>query len=177
MTPDLADRSRGAVMYEGRDDRYLRLGRAPLDRVGLTVSSGPVAAAIPTVGRDGGDTGFGFGGRAFFGGFFTQQFGAGLTVDVLASTHGQILAGGGVEAQAMPLTHVGAYLGAGGYVVVADGPPAQSFSAWYARAGLQLELPLTTRLTAQLRLGASRIAPRDLPAAYVPEASVGMAVY
>jgi len=177
VTPDLADRSRGAVMYEGRDDRYLRLGRAPLDRVGLTVSSGPVAAAIPTVGRDGGDTGFGFGGRAFFGGFFTQQFGAGLTVDVLASTHGQILAGGGVEAQAMPLTHVGAYLGAGGYVVVADGPPAQSFSAWYARAGLQLELPLTTRLTAQLRLGASRIAPRDLPAAYVPEASVGMAVY
>lgn len=177
VTPEIADRSRGAVVYEGRDDRYLRLGRAPLDRVGLTVSSGPVAAAVPRVGRDDGSTHFGFGGRAFFGGFFVQQFGLGLTADVVATTGGQVLAGGGVEAQAMPLTHVGAYVGAGGYAVVDDGPPAQSLSAWYARAGVQLELPLTTRLTAQLRLGASRVAPSDRPAAYVPEASVGMAVY
>ncbi len=177
VTPEIADRSRGAVVYEGSDERYLRLGRAPLDRTGLTVSSGPVAAAIPAVGRDGGDIGFGFGGRAFFGGFFTQRVGVGLTADVLASTQGQILAGGGVEAQVMPLTHVGAYLGAGGYAVVDDGPPSRNFSAWYVRAGLQLELPLTTRLTTQLRLGASRVDPGDHPAAYVPEASVGMAVY
>jgi hypothetical protein len=177
MTPELADRSRGGVVYEGREGRYLRLGRAPLDRVGFTVSSGPVAATIPHVGREGSGTHFGFGGRAFLGGFVVQQLGLGLTADVIASTGGQILAGGGIEAQVMPLTHVGSYLGAGGYTVLDDGPPSQRFGAWYARAGLQFELPLTTRLTAQLRLGASRIVPTDRSVAYVPEASVGMAVY
>ncbi len=177
LTPDLADRARGAVVYEGGGERYLRLGRAPLDRVGLTVSSAPVAAAVPDVGRATSDTRFGFGGRTFFGGFFTQQFGLGFTADVLATTGGQILAGGGVEAQVMPLTHVGGYLGAGGYVVVDDGPPSQIFSAWYARAGVQLELPFTTRLTGQLRLGASRVDPGSRPAVYAPEVSVGVAVY
>lgn len=176
LTPELADFARGATVYEGERDRYLRLGRAPLNRVGLTVQSAVTTSMLPSV-HGAVPAGFGFGGHAFFGGYFVQQLGVGVTADVMAGTNSTLLAGVGGEVQVMPFTWAGAYLGGGWMSVHDDNPPSQSASAWYLRAGLRGELPLTTRLSAGLRLGVSRVDAGTLGALYVPEASLGLSVY
>jgi hypothetical protein len=177
LTPEVADRALGAWVDEGPTERYLRLARAPLNRAGFTLSAGPVVAAIPQPGAGSGDTGLGFGGRCLLGFFPRHELGFGLAVEVLATSIGPVYAGAGLEAQAMPFTHVGAYLAGGGYAVVDDAAPAGSYPAWYGRAGLQFELPFTTRFTGQLRVGALRIAPEGRSPIYAPEAALSVAVY
>lgn len=174
LTPEMAARANDAVIYEGPEDRYQRLGRAPLNRVGGTVSFGVGGALVH--GSDASQTGVGFAARSFFGGFPVQQLGLGLTAD-LASGIGNFSANVGGEVQAMPITYVGGYLGAGwSWSQVPS--PTRDLSGWYVRAGVQGELPMTTRLTAQLRAGGGRYDyGQDYGAVWVPELSLGLAVY
>ena len=177
LTPELADQSRGAAVYEGSTERYLRLARAPLDRVGFTVQSSAVFALIPRLGPGETGTVAGFGGRAFFGGFPAQQVGLGVSTDVVGGTDGSLVANVGGEVQVMPITWVGAYLGAG-WSSFNTAVAAQGFTGWYARAGVQAELPFTTRLTGSLRAGATRVEGGGaLPAAWIPELALGLAIY
>jgi hypothetical protein len=174
LTPELADRSYGATIYEDGEDRYLRLGRAPLDRVGLTVQSGIASALVPRVG---GGSVFALGGRAFVGGFPLAQLGLGASADVVAGTDGALVALVGGEAQVMPLLWGGVYLGAG-WSSLTPGAAGARVGGWYARGGVQLELPITTRLAASLRAGVGRM---DFGTArgalVVPELSLGLSVY
>jgi hypothetical protein len=175
LTPELVDQALGATIYEGRSERYLRLARAPLDRVGFTVQAGAVGAMLPRVGRGG--HGFGAGGRAFFGGYPMRQAGLGATADIVAGADGTLLASVGAEVQVMPLLWAGAYAGAG-WSWLYPGEPVPRARGWYARAGAQLELPLTTRLAASLRAGVTRL---DLDAGagtlWMPELSLGLSLY
>ncbi|MDB4928623.1 MAG: hypothetical protein JWM10_1107 [Myxococcaceae bacterium] len=174
LTPELAARSYGATIYEGRDDRYLRLGRAPLDRVGLTLQAGIASAMVP---RAGGGSVFALGGRAFFGGFPLAQVGMGVSADVVAATDGALLAMVGGEAQVMPLLWGGVYLGAG-WSSLTPGDAGQRVGGWYARGGVQLELPITTRLAASLRAGVGRMdLGHAIGALVMPELSLGLSVY
>lgn len=175
LTPQLVDQALGATVYEGRSERFLRLARAPLDRVGFTMQAGAVGAMLPRVGRGG--HGFGAGGRAFFGGYPLRQMGLGASADIVAGADGTLLASVGAEVQVMPLRWAGAYAGAG-WSWLSPGEPVPRARGWCARVGAQLELPLTTRLAASLRAGVTRL---DLDAGagtrWMPELSLGLSVY
>lgn len=175
LTPELADRSYGATIYEGPDDRYLRLGRAPLDRVGLTVQSGIASAMVPR--GSGSGSVFALGGRGFFGGYPLAQLGIGANADVLAATDGSLVAMVGGEAQVMPVLWAGAYVGAG-WSSLTPGDVGQRVGGWYARGGALLELPITTRLAASLRAGVGRMElGSGIGVLVVPELSLGLSVY
>lgn len=174
LTPDVAARSQGATIYEGPEERYVRLGRAPLNRVGATISWSAGAAVVH--GDDPSQTGAGFATRMMAGGFPLQHLGLGATADLSAGL-GVFTANLGAEVQVMPLTWAGAYVGAGwSWALRPD--PSPDLSGWYVRAGAQGELPFTTRLTGQLRAGAGRF---EYGGAYgtvwVPEVTLGLAVY
>lgn len=177
LTPELADNARGAAVYEGPSARYLQLGRAPLNRRGLSVQSALVTAAVPRLDDPSGGWAVGVGGRAFLGGFPVQQVGVGATTDVMGTTDGTVIANVGAEAQVMPLTSVGAYVGAG-WSWIHPGASGRRLSTWNLRAGAQFELPFTTRLTGSLRAGVTRYAgDASAPDAWSPELTLGLSVY
>lgn len=178
LTPALADASRGAWVFEGTASRYVELERAPLDRRGFSMQAGASFAAVPThFGSDASGTGFGFGGRAFLGGFPLHQLGLGATADIMGGTDGTVIASVGAEVQVMPITPVGVYAGVG-WSSLAPGDSANRYGGWYVRGGVQGELPITTRLAASLRAGVQRIDFGErVSTAYVPEVSVGLSVY
>lgn len=173
LTPELAASAYGATVYEGRTERYLRLGRAPLNRVGMTLQSGLIGAMIPR------STGYepGLGGRAFLGGYPVHFLGIGATADVLGDFRGGIVAMVGGELQVMPLLWGGVYAGAGWSSISTEEHP-NTIGGWYFRAGLHLELPLTTRLAASLRGGVTRLDFGTTAGALVmPELSIGLSIY
>lgn len=177
LTPELADNAYGAAIYEGREERYLQLGRAPLNRRGLTVQSALVTAAVPRLDDPAGGWTAGVGGRAFFGGFPVHEVGVGAAVDVMGTTDGSVIANVGAEAQVMPLTNVGAYAAAG-WSWMYPGLSGRNVSTWHVRAGAQFELPFTTRLSGTLRAGVTRYAgDAVMPDVWSPELTLGLSVY
>ncbi len=177
LTPELADNARGAVVYEGSEERYLQLGRAPLNRRGLTVQSALVTAAVPRLDDPAGGWTAGVGGRAFFGGFPVHEVGVGAAVDVMGTTDGSVIANVGAEAQVMPLNNVGAYAG-GGWSWMYPGLSGRNVSTWHLRAGAQFELPFTTRLSGTLRAGVTRYAGDAIMSdVWSPELTLGLSVY
>lgn len=177
LTPEIADSSRGASIYEGSDSRYLQLGRAPLDRQGLTIGSALVTAAVPRIDNPEGGWSMGVGGRAFLGAFPVHQVGLGATADVMGTTDSSVIANVGAEVQVMPVTNAGAYVGAG-WSWIYPGASGRALSTWNVRAGAQFELPFTTRLTGNLRLGVTRYAgDNTFTSAWSPELTLGLSVY
>lgn len=173
LTPELAASAHGATVYEGRHERYLRLGRAPLNRVGMTLQSGLSGAMVPRT--DGFEPGLG--GRAFLGGYPVHFLGIGATADVLADFRGGLVAMVGAELQVMPLLWGGVYAGAGWSSISTEERP-NAVGGWYVRGGLHLELPLTTRLAASLRGGVARLDfGASTGALVMPELSIGLSIY
>lgn len=172
LTPGLAAQSRGATVFEGSAPRFLRLGRAPLDRVGFTLQSGAVIGVIP--GSRAGEGAWAYGGRALFGGFPLQQLGVGLLADIVSNGPETLVRVGG-EAQVMPITWVGLYAG-GGYASVYRADPTRSDPAPWFHAGLQLEGPVTTRLSVLGRAGAQWTGVGE-GGTWGPGFSLGLAVY
>lgn len=172
LTPALAAHASGASVYEGSLPRFERLGRAPLDRVGFTLQSAAIAGEIP--GSTAATPAWAFGGRAFVGGFPLAQLGVGVLADV-ATSGPETLVRVGVEAQVMPLLWVGAFAG-GGYAIAHRAAPTRSDGAPWFHAGLQLELPWTTRLSVQARAGAQWTGLGD-GGVWGPGFSLGLAIY
>ncbi len=177
LTPELAARATGATVYEGDTQRYLQLGRAPLDRAGFSIQSGAAFALVPQHLGSGASSSAAFGGRAFLGGFPVHQVGVGATADVVASTNGAVVANVGAEVQVMPVTPVGVYAGVG-WTGFTAGDGSAGSGGWYLRGGVQGELPFTTRLTGSLRAGVMRADYGErIDAVVMPEVSVGLSVY
>ncbi len=177
LTPELADNALGAAVYEGREERYLQLGRAPLNRRGLTAQSALVTAAVPHLDDPAGGWTAGVGGRAFFGGFPVHEVGVGAAFDVMGTTDGSVIANVGAEAQVMPLTNVGAYAAAG-WSWMYPGRSGRNVSTWHVRAGAQFELPFTTRRSGTLRAGVTRYAGDAVMSdVWSPELTLGLSVY
>lgn len=172
LTPALAAQASGASIYEGPLPRFERLGRAPLNREGFTLQSAAIAGEIP--GSTAGARAWAFGGRAFFGGFPLAQLGVGVLTDV-ATSGPETLVRVGVEAQVMPLLWVGAFAG-GGYAVAHRAAPTRADGAPWFHAGLQFELPWTTRLSAQARAGAQWTGLGE-GGVWGPGFSLGLAIY
>lgn len=177
LTPEMAAGAVAATIYEGHEGRYLRLGRAPLDRVGFTLQTGLLMAMVPHTGVGASGSGFGIGGRAFFGGFPVAPLGVGVSADVVAGQGGSLLALVGPELQVMPLLQAGVYLGSGWTSLTSDDGSVRT-GGWYVRGGALLELPVTTRFSASLRAGLSRL---DYGSAagvlLMPELSLGLSLY
>lgn len=177
LTPELADGASGATIYEGSEGRFLRLGRAPLDRVGFTLQSGFVMALLPHTGVGASGSGFGIGGRAFFGGYPLAQLGLGASADVVAGEAGSLLALVGPEVQLMPLLWGGVYLGAGWSSLASDDRSVRA-GGWYVRGGAVFELPVTTRFAASLRAGLARMDyGSEAGPLLMPELSLGLSLY
>jgi hypothetical protein len=177
LTPELADSASGATIYEGYEGRFLRLGRAPLDRVGFTLQSGLVTALVPHTGVGASGSGFGIGARAFFGGYPLAQLGLGASADVVAGEAGSVLALVGPEVQVMPLLWGGVYLGAGWSSLTSDDHSVRT-GGWYVRGGAMFELPVTTRFAASLRAGLARLDyGSDAGLLLMPELSLGLSLY
>ncbi|MFO0630045.1 MAG: hypothetical protein U0325_31080 [Polyangiales bacterium] len=172
LTPGLAAQAAGGSLYEGPVPRFERRGRAPLDRVGFTLQSAALAGEIP--GSAPGSRAWAFGGRAFVGGFPVAQLGAGLLADVTTSGP-ETLVRVGVEAQAMPLLWLGAFAG-GGYAMAHRASPTRTDGAPWFHAGLQLELPWTTRLSVQTRAGAQWTGLGE-GGVWGPTFSLGLSIY
>lgn len=177
LTPELAAGAVAATVYEGYEGRYLRLGRAPLNRVGFTLQTGLLTAMVPHTGVGASGSGFGIGGRAFFGAYPVAPLGIGVSADVVAGQAGSLLALVGPELQVMPLLWAGVYLGTGWTSLTSDDSSVRT-GGWYVRGGAMLELPLTTRFAASLRAGLSRL---DYGSAagvlLMPELSLGLSLY
>jgi hypothetical protein len=171
LTPELAARSYRATVYEGTTGRYALLGRAPLNRVGFTLQGGVGVATVPD--RAGNAVETGFAGRVFLGGFPLQQLGLGLTFN--AAGNGNLVASVGGEVQVMPLTYLGVYAG---FAAAFTTQPDRGRAGTTVQAGVQVEAPLTTRLTFQVRAGGAYL-DVGLPggALVQGEATAGMAVY
>jgi hypothetical protein len=177
LTPELAASASGATLYEGSEGRFLRLGRAPLQRVGFTLQSGLVTALVPHTGVGASGSGFGIGGRAFFGGYPLAQLGLGACADVVAGEAGSLIALVGPEVQLMPVLWGGVYLGAGWSSLSSDDRSVRT-GGWYVRGGAMLELPVTTRFAASLRAGLARLDQgSEAGLLLMPELSLGLSLY
>jgi hypothetical protein len=171
LTPALASQSYRATVYEGNQPRYELLGRAPLNRVGFTIQGGVGLSVVPD--RTGTTAEAGFGGRVFLGGYAIQQLGFGLTFN--AAGNGNLVASVGGEVQVMPLTYLGVYAG---YAAAFTTQPDRGRAGTVVQAGVQLEAPLTTRLTFQVRAGGAYLDVGLPGGAFLQgEATAGMAVY
>lgn len=172
LTPRMAELSYGATVYEGSQPRFGRLGRAPLNRVGMTIQAAVSGAMVPTLG--GTRPPLGIGGNAFVGVFPLQQLGIGLALDI-ATADGNLYGTVGGEVQVMPITYLGLY-GGGSWAGLSNGGSSAGGRA--AHMGVQVEVPFSTRLTLRLRSGASYA---DLSGptgdAWLGEFSAGMSVY
>ncbi|MBI5512754.1 MAG: hypothetical protein HY909_03245 [Deltaproteobacteria bacterium] len=171
LTPALASRTYTATVYEGSTARYELRGRAPLNRVGFTFQGGVGLSTVPD--RTGTAVEAGLGGRVFLGGYPVQQLGLGLTFN--AAGNGNLVASVGGEVQVMPLTYLGMYAG---FAAAFTTQPDRGRSGTVVQAGVQVEAPLTTRLTFQVRAGGAYLDVGLPGGAFLQgEATAGMAVY
>ncbi len=173
LTPELVQDAYSAQIYEGPDDRYARLARAPLNRVGLTLTTGVGMAGLPADGVARMQAAFS--GHTFLGYFPSQGMGFGIATDVLARN--ALVGTIGPEIRVMPHLNAGAYVGAGLALGRTGGTEAQGFFGYFARVGFLGELPVTTRMALQLRAGAARMTFHEIGSVIVPEASVALAIY
>ena len=180
LTPEIAQAARVADVFEGADGRFLRLGRAPLDRRNFHLGAAVLGTGVPQHDRS---MGIGVGGHVNLGWNFANVVSVGASLDATASpdSHGaQVLfAGVGPEVMFVPLPWAGLYVG-GGWAyrdTWAMGGGELRHAGYYLRAGFLGELPLTTRLSLQLRAGAMRADVGDAFAPVTVESSLGFAVY
>jgi hypothetical protein len=157
LTPaDLAV-AEGATIYEGDHERFPKLGRAPLNRAGFAFTTALHFGGVQQL--DAGPAS-GFGGYALIGGNIANvvTLGLGATADMgIDSKRSLLLATVAPEIQIFPTRYVGVY-GAAGWAFRNTGVDSYNTRAdegWLWRAGLVGELPLTTRLALQARVGAS----------------------
>ncbi len=173
LTPELARSAHRARIYEGAAPRYVRLARAPLNREGFTLSAGVSGAWLPDDGLDRPLPAFS--GHTFFGYFPLQILGVGLAADVLARN--ALWATVGPEVRVMPARYAGAYAGGGWAFGRSGGTVSLDLSGQFVRGGFLGELPVTTRMSFQLRAGVAWMTFGPLGDTLVPEASVALAIY
>jgi len=173
LTPELALSAYSATLYEGPEDRFGRLARAPLNRVGFTITTGVGIAGLPADGAE--QMQAAFSGHTFVGYFPMQQLGFGVAADVLARN--ALVGTVGPELRAMPLLNAGAYLGGGWVFGRSGGTVTRDILGNFVRAGFLGELPVTTRMAFQLRAGLAWMNFNDIGSALVPEASAALAIY
>jgi hypothetical protein len=178
LTPDLAAGASSATIYEGEDPRFPRLGRAPLNRAGFTMSAAFHLGGIPQVSHS---VGTGLGGYCHIGGNIANivTLGAAGTVDGGVDTQRSILFSTvGPEIQLFPVRYFGLYGGAGlAFRNTHLQTGTRADQGWLVRGGLVGEIPLSTRLALQARVGVARY---DLGDSYAPltwEGLFGFAVY
>jgi hypothetical protein len=166
-----------AIVYEGSEGRFPRLGRAPLDRAGFTMTTALHLGGVPQI--DGGMA-TGAGGYLHLGGNVANvvTFGFTATADGgLNSRHGVFLATLAPEIQVFPVRWAGVYAGYGWAfrnTTLSDRTRADSGEV--LRAGVVGELPLTTRLAIQARVGVlDHVFPEG--ARVSGEGQLGIAVY
>ncbi len=172
LTPELARTSHGGTVNGGPD--FIRLGRAPLNRSGLTWTTAFHATGIPTIGG----TSFGVGGATHFGVNIRNMLTIGFAAYIDSSVYGQrgVLASCGPEIQLFPTKYVGVYGGVGW--LFRDSVIKSTYftdSGEIYRAGLLAEVPLTTRLALQFRAGAFMASLNDTN--FSGEALFGLAIY
>lgn len=173
LTPELAMSAYSARLYEGPAARYARLARAPLNREGFTLSAGVGAAWFP---NDGVERPLAsFSGHTFFGFFPTQFLGIGLSADVIARN--ALVGTVGPELRVMPSLYAGAYAGAGWVFGRSGGEVSRDLIGNFVRGGFLGELPVTTRMSFQLRAGLAWMTFNNLGDTVVPEASAALAIY
>jgi hypothetical protein len=176
LTPDLAAVAESALIDEGAVERFVRRGRAPLDRQGWGLIAGPYVVDLP---RPRGATAFAAGGRAEVDYSLSWRLGLGLGLD-LASNGGDATLGSlGLEAKVYPLRWLGVYAdGAIGLRGDATSAPDHTQGALIARFGLLGELPLTSRMSLELRTGAEYLwGFLDGTPPWTVDASIGLATF
>jgi len=177
-----AQRARYGVLVD--QGGFQRLGRAPLDRVGMNYSVDLGAGRLDWLGR--GDS-WGSSNRISFGGFFVPWLGLLGTVGLAWANDGAdtIFVGRyGGELQVFPLgvgrVHFGAYAGVGYQRVKRDVNLDATYirsTPYYSFGGL-FQLELTTRLALTLRGGESvTTSPAGSGTKMSPELSLGLAIY
>jgi len=177
LTPDDAAQAEGAIVYEGNEGRFPRLGRAPLDRSGFTLTTALHTGGVPQVDRP---VATGAGGYLHLGGNIggVVTLGLAATADSgLDTRYSTLLATLGPEVQIFPLRFLGFYAGAGrSFRNTGFDWGTRADEAWMIRGGAVGELTLTTRLALQARAGAIR---HDFAsgAPITWEGQVGLAIY
>jgi len=180
-----AERARYGVLVD--QGRFQRLGRAPLDRVGMNYSVDLGAGRLDGLGEGVGNDAWGSSNRISFGGFFLPWLGVLGTVGLAWANDGAdtIFVGRyGGELQAFPLgigrVHFGAYGGVGYQRVKRDVDLDRTYvrSTPYYTFGGMFQLELTTRLALTLRGGESvTSSPTGSGTKMSPELSLGLAIY
>jgi hypothetical protein len=166
-----------ATIYEGSSERYPKLGRAPLNRQGFTLSTAFHMGSVPQIDRT---NATGFGGALFLGGNIanTVTLGLGASIDSgFDSRHSVYAATIGPEIQIYPTKYLGAYGGVGwAFRNTTVGYETRADEGWLLRGGLVGEIPLTTRLAFQARAGATQPFFDEHPRLGW-EGSIGLAIY
>jgi hypothetical protein len=177
LTPDEAAEAEGAIVYEGNEGRFPRLGRAPLDRSGFTLTTALHMGGVPQLDRP---VGTGAGGYLHIGGNIggVVTLGLAATADSgLDTRHSTLLATLGPEVQIFPLHFLGFYAGAGwSFRNTGLDWGTRADEGWMIRGGAVGELTLTTRLALQARAGVVR---HDFAsgAPITWEGQLGLAIY
>jgi hypothetical protein len=180
LTPDIAQASSSADIYEGPQPRFARLARAPLDRRDFGMSAAFLVSGVPQLDRS---RSVGLGGHVNLSWNIANLVSLGASADASASspTSGgsTLSACVGPEVIVTPLTWVGAYAG-GGWAYRDTWSMTSNETrngGFYLRAGMLGELPLSTRLSLQLRTGAMLVNVGDGVTPFTWEASLGFGVY
>jgi len=177
LTQEHAQSADSAVIYEGEEGRFPRLGRAPLNRNGFNLTAGFHAGGIPQLNRS---VGAGMGGYFHIGGNIANLVTLGMAATAdggVSVSYPTLFATFAPEMHVYALRYVGLYGGGGLAFRNTDlSTGTRADSAWFYRAGLVGEVPLTTRLALQMRGGFARY----LYDGYMPftwEGIFGIAVY
>jgi hypothetical protein len=177
LTPADLAMAEGATIYEGDQERFPKLGRAPLDRKGFTLQTALHFGGLQQVDAR---PASGFGGYVLLGGNIANvvTLGLGATADSgIDSKRSLLTATIAPEIQIFPIRYVGLY-GAAGWAFRNTGVDygTRADEGWLVRAGLVGELPLTTRLALQARAGASdQFFPEKSTLTW--EGQLGLAIY
>jgi hypothetical protein len=178
LTPADLALADGATIYEGDRERFPKLGRAPLDRAGFVFTTAMHFGGLQQVDAK---PATGFGGYALIGGNIANvaTLGFSATADLGMDSKGSLLmATLAPEIQIFPVKYVGIY-GAGGWAFRNSGLAGSATRAdegWLVRGGLLGEIPMTTRLAFQARIGASnQFFPEKSTLTW--EGQLGLAIY
>jgi hypothetical protein len=177
LSPSDAAATDYAILYEGEEGRFARLRRAPLDRAGFTVTTALHMGGVPQIG---GEVATGMGGYLHLGGNIANMVTLGMTATAdsgLDAKRSMLIATLAPELQIFPVRYVGFYGGYGWSFRNTDvDGRTRADSGGFFRAGVVGELPLTTRLALQARVG---IADYLLPEGgrLLAEGQLGIAIY
>jgi hypothetical protein len=177
LSPGQAAAARSAIVYEGQEGRFSRLGRAPLDRAGFTLTTAMHLGGIPQLDRT---VATGFGGYLHLGANIANAVTLGLagTADTgLDSSSPMLVATVAPELHIYPTRYVGIYGGAGwSFRNTRADWNTRADEGYVIRGGLVGEVPVTTRLTLQARAGVTEyVFETRTPVTW--EGGLGLAIY